>query len=71
MWQKVAKFKGAEYFRKALYICKQSLNIRQGGIVSLNPCNGYCYRFQAANHSLPKYIIQEDPVDGSVHIGRP
>ena len=21
MWQKVAKFKGAEYFRKALYIC--------------------------------------------------
>ena len=22
MWQKVAKFKGAEYFRKALYISK-------------------------------------------------
>jgi hypothetical protein len=21
MWQKVAKFKGAEYFRKALYLC--------------------------------------------------
>ena len=52
------------------YICKQSLNIRQDGIVSLNPCNGYCYRFQAAYHSLPKYIIQEDPLDGAVHIGR-
>ena len=26
MWQKVAKFKGAEYFRKALYInCATSL----------------------------------------------
>ena len=23
MWQKVAKFKGAEYFRKALYIGKE------------------------------------------------
>ena len=33
----------------------QSLNIRQDGIVSLNPCNGYCYRFQefqAAYHSF-------------------
>ena len=25
MWQKVAKFKGAEYFRKALYISIQTL----------------------------------------------
>ena len=24
MWQKVAKFKGAEYFRKALYKCSMS-----------------------------------------------
>ena len=24
MWQKVAKFKGAEYFRKALYIVAQA-----------------------------------------------
>ena len=54
------------------YIYKQSLNIRQDGIVSLNPCNGYCYRFQEfqAYHSLPKYIIQEDPLDGAVPIGR-
>ena len=51
-------------------ICKQSLNIRQDGIVNLNLCNGYCYRFQAAYRSLPKYIIQEDPLDGAVHIGR-
>ena len=28
MWQKVAKFKGAEYFRKALYLC---LNISATG----------------------------------------
>ena len=26
MWQKVAKFKGAEYFRKALYILYSSPN---------------------------------------------
>ena len=25
MWQKVAKFKGAEYFRKALYVSIQTL----------------------------------------------
>jgi hypothetical protein len=55
------------------YICKQSLNIRQDGVASLNPCNGYFYRFQefqAAYHSLPNYIIQEDPLDGAVHICR-
>ena len=28
MWQKVAKFKGAEYFRKALYIlCEESVSV--------------------------------------------
>ena len=26
--------------------------------------------FQAAYNSHPKYIIQEDPLDGAVHIGR-
>ena len=31
MWQKVAKFKGAEYFRKALYVSK---SLRQGYIRS-------------------------------------
>jgi hypothetical protein len=31
MWQKVAKFKGAEYFRKALYIYKVCiLNVALG-----------------------------------------
>ena len=29
MWQKVAKFKGAEYFRKALYISKSTLSLTQ------------------------------------------
>jgi hypothetical protein len=27
MWQKVAEFKGAEYFRKALYIFRTELNV--------------------------------------------
>ena len=29
MWQKVAKFKGAEYFRKALYFYKQTCPSQQ------------------------------------------
>ena len=27
MWQKVAKFKGAEYFRKALYLWTMTLSL--------------------------------------------
>ena len=64
------KWAGQMYFLTSA----SRVNIRQDGIVSLNLCNGYCYRFQefqAAYHSLPKYIIQEDPLDGAVHIGRP
>ena len=39
MWQKVAKFKGAEYFRKALYHGFQPIRI-QGSNHTV--CN-YCY----------------------------
>jgi hypothetical protein len=31
IWQKVAKFKGAEYFRKALYSHQHIVCIRWGG----------------------------------------
>ena len=30
MWQKVAKFKGAEYFRKALYILTENVVVGDG-----------------------------------------
>ena len=35
MWQKVAKFKGAEYFRKALYVLHGGIRIVREGL--LNP----------------------------------